>query len=334
LKFSIRKFQIPGCGKYEVQVERMANNNVNVANEFATPPRVPYSELPNNTTISLPRPPISRIAPASVGQAAAQYINSGSPFAGLNTSVLQREKAAINLTPTAANISAMPFFSGMTTEEKGFFKPQIDAIVKLSREVQALERAVKGAQVPLAAQSKALNALKLPAGTTNFRGKNAPQVYVAANPSTGDLEVRGNFSESGFPFRVTNPNSFNAVLRNMKTARKSMKNKANTLKGSLALIERKKVELAQKKAELDKLTLRAKKDLVDYQRKRIVQTEKTSSSMPTTRQSVNTDALAAARQSLAAPTAKKSWWPFGKKGGTRRRRNNRKTRKGRKANRR
>ena len=225
----------------------------------------------------------------------------------------------------------IPFLQSMDTDAKAFFKPKLNAINGKKVELAQLAKKIQASHEPLNAALKnkgAIGALNI--RNKSFRGKNAPQVYVAEDG--GNYIVRGNFMEQGYPFRVTNANSFNAVLAAMKAKRGNVKGKLNTLRKAVNVTEAMEKEYGVKQTELAKLIKTLQKEHQDYLSKRA----KNARAM--TRTIVPSAAPSAmsttARQALEAPKAPGFLGKLFGKGGTRKNRKNRKTRKNRRNTRR
>ena len=128
--------------------------------------------------------------------------------------------AASLLPPRPNNTRYSPNIAGVTIDPKTAFPAQYDEIVQLKTDIAELSQQVQQAEVTAAAAANAVKRLQPHnIGNASFRGKNAPSVYAAFNTNVNDYVARGNFSINGFPFRVTNENSFNSVLSQMKQMR-------------------------------------------------------------------------------------------------------------------
>lgn len=237
----------------------------------------------------------------------------------------------------------IPYLNQMNTNSKKFFKSSLNAINAKKREIAEVARQMNVAQQALEPALRAKQSLgSLPAGNASFRGRNGPSVYVAPNPSTGELEVRGNFIESGYPFRVTNPNSFNAVLRNMKTKRRNVAGKMSGLARYTSAKNVLDKTYKRKQEELAAIVRKLQKNHLDYLSRKAKEA-KASQRVVVAANAPTANITAAAMRELAPPPpvtpAKRTWgqWIRGQpkpSGGTRKRRGNRKTRKGRKGSRR
>lgn len=244
----------------------------------------------------------------------AQFMETGKPF-------IQPNYQPLNI--------PIPFLQTMDTNARSHFKPSLNAINGKKVELARLAKQIQTSHGPLNAAIRGKQGMKaLNIGDKSFRGKNGPLVYVA--PEGNDYVVRGNFMESGYPFRVTNPNSFNAVLRNMKAKRRNVTGKLTSLKSLTAQTETLERQYAAKQAELAKLVKGLQKEHEEYLAGKVKAARGTRrtilpSSAPITGMS------ATARQELLPPSASTPGFfsrMFGRKGGaTRRRRGSRKTRK-------
>lgn len=299
--------------------------------------RTPAPMPSNNVMTQLRRP--SSFTPRKFTNSRRGTNNTGKPIVA-NNNVYRRQ---LN-----AHMLPIPLIEQMQPDAKAALANSLAAIDQKRAELATLASEIETRSVPL---GKALQEKQelgaLPVLNASFRGKNAPQVYVAQNPGTGELEVRGNFMESGYPFRVTNPNSFNAVLRNMKAKRRNASQKIPGLAKLTNIQKSFEKQYETKKAELDRLILKLQKDHIDFRRKseveRARQAQQSLRTLSATRvpagssqlpqlSSLTTQASQALALPSAAPKATRTWGEFfrGKSkpsGGSRKRRGNRKTRK-------
>jgi phage shock protein A len=122
--------------------------------------------------------------------------------------------------PPPNNTRFSPNITGVTIDPQVAFPQQYSEIVQLKKNIAAISQQVMEAEANAANAATAVKALGAHnIGNTSFRGKNAPSVYAAFNAAKNDYVARGNFSINGFPFRVNNSKSFNAVLAQMKQMR-------------------------------------------------------------------------------------------------------------------
>lgn len=228
----------------------------------------------------------------------------------------------------------IPFLNTMDTNAKVFFKPKLNAINGKKVELAQLAKRIQSQQGPLNAairNKRGLGVLNI--GDRSFMGKNAPRVYVAEEG--GDYVVRGNFMQNGLPLRVSNPNSFNAVLRNMKARRRNVSQKVGSLRALTQTVEGLEREYAFKQTELAKLVKTLQKEHEQYLGARAKEARASRRTvLPSAAPSAMTSA---ARQALQPPQAPKKPGFFSRifgRGGTRRRSASRKTRKQRRNTRR
>ena len=122
-----------------------------------------------------------------------------------------------------------PNVLGVTIDPRTAFPDQYQSIVGLKQQISTLSEQVRAAEANAVAATKVVKEIgALNKGNTSFRGRNAPSVYAAANNTHGYV-ARGDFAINGFPFRVTNVNSFNAVLAQMKEKKTEV---TDTLRGA------------------------------------------------------------------------------------------------------
>jgi hypothetical protein len=228
----------------------------------------------------------------------------------------------------------IPFLNTMDTNAKVFFKPKLNAINGKKVELAQLAKRIQSQQGPLNAairNKRGLGVLNI--GDRSFMGKNAPRVYVAEEG--GDYVVRGNFMQNGLPLRVSNPNSFNAVLRNMKARRRNVSQKVGSLRALTQTVEGLEREYALKQTELAKLVKTLQKEHEQYLGARAKEARASRRTvLPSAAPSAMTSA---ARQALQPPQPPKKPGFFSRifgRGGTRRRSASRKTRKQRRNTRR
>jgi hypothetical protein len=264
-------------------------------------------------------PRLNALGASSNGSAAAVAGNGAAPFI---TSKLQPGNIPI------------PFLNTMDTNAKVFFKPKLNAINGKKVELAQLAKRIQSQQGPLNAairNKRGLGVLNI--GDRSFMGKNAPRVYVAEEG--GDYVVRGNFMQNGLPLRVSNPNSFNAVLRNMKARRRNVSQKVGSLRALTQTVEGLEREYAFKQTELAKLVKTLQKEHEQYLGARAKEARASRRTvLPSAAPSAMTSA---ARQALQPPQAPKKPGFFSRifgRGGTRRRSASRKTRKQRRNTRR
>ncbi len=118
------------------------------------------------------------------------------------------------------NTRFSPNITGVTIDPRTAFPDQYDEIVQLKTNIATLSEQLQDAEANAANAANAVKAIGAHnIGNASFRGKNAPSIYAAFNEGKNDYVARGNFSINGFPFRVNNNNSFNAVLAQMKQMR-------------------------------------------------------------------------------------------------------------------
>ena len=148
-----------------------------------------------------------------------------------------------------------PAVMGFSVDPATAFPSEYNQIQKLAQKEANLATKAATAHANLEAATVGLNSLgALPTNNASFRGKNAPSVYAAYNNSINDYVAQGNFSIDGFPFRVTNENSFNAVLAAMKNKRRNVRPTLNTHKNLLNAAVKLDQELATVKLEKDRKT--------------------------------------------------------------------------------
>lgn len=244
-----------------------------------------------------------------------------------------REKAKVTpflVSQFQAGDIPLPFLQTMDTNAKAFFKPQLNAIKTKKVELSQLAREIQAQHGPLNAAIKSKRGVgALNIGNKSFMGKNGPRVYVAEEG--GDYVVRGNFMQNGLPLRVSNPNSFNAVLRNMKAKRRNVTAKLGNLRRLAQGVEALEKQYSVKQVELAKLVKTLQKQHEEYLSKKAKEARATRRTiLPSTAPSAMTTA---AKRELAAPKKPGFFNRLFGRGGTRRRSASRKTRKQRRNNR-
>jgi hypothetical protein len=148
-----------------------------------------------------------------------------------------------------------PAVMGFTVDPATAFPSEYNQIQKLAEREANLATRAATAHASLEAATGGLDALgALPVNNASFRGKNAPSVYAAYNNSINDYVAQGNFSIDGFPFRVTNENSFNGVLAAMKDKRRNVRPTLAQHKTLLNAAVKLDEELASVKLEKDRKT--------------------------------------------------------------------------------
>ena len=225
----------------------------------------------------------------------------------------------------------IPFLNTMDTNAKKDFKPKINAINAKKAELAALAKRIQNQHAPLNAAIQSKRGLGvLNVGDKSFMGKNGPRVYVAENK--GDYIVRGNFMQNGLPLRVTDPNSFNAVLAAMKAKRRNVSKKVGNLRTLTQAVNSLEKDYGVKQAELAKMVKSLQKEHEEYLSKRAKEARASRRTvLPGAAPSAMT---AAAKKELEAPKKPGFFGRLFGKGGTRRRSRTHKTRKNRKNNRR
>jgi hypothetical protein len=191
--------------------------------------------------MSLPPPPGRgrRIAPPPPPRAPATAVLAGS------------------VPPRQATLGPprQPAVMGFTVDPATAFPTEYANIQKLAQQEANLATRAATAHANLEAATGGLDALgALPVNNASFRGKNAPSVYAAFNNSINDYVAQGNFTIDGFPFRVTNENSFNAVLAAMKDKRRNIRPTLAQHKTLLNAAVKLDEELATVKLEKDRKT--------------------------------------------------------------------------------
>jgi hypothetical protein len=318
---------------------------------------VTSTTTPATLTTAPPLPPARRRPPPPPPKAPASAVLAGS--------VPPRQ-------PTLGP-PRQPAVMGFTVDPATAFPTEYAEIQTLAqREANLATKAAK-AHTDLEAATGGLDALgALPVNNASFRGKNAPSVYAAFDNSINDYVAQGNFSIDGFPFRVTNENSFNSVLAAMKAKRQAVRPTLSQHKTLLNAAVKLDEELATVKLEKDRKT-NALQKLVNQktaaniaQRQKLLKSRKSGSTVtvaqpsgpisrataarvPKTtaqieqelkdraeaqrRAALTPEQRAAENAAKLAATPKKSLWQRMTGRGRKTRRSNRKTRKGRKGNR-
>ena len=321
---------------------RMANSTTNTELEEMAARLVAAEAAPPRASSASPRP-LGAVSPFTMRRRL--------PFLRRTESNAPRSAAAAPLPsivarPAAANTGPfittkfqagnipIPFLNTMDTNAKVFFKPKLDAINAKKGELAALAERIQTQHGPLNAairNKKALGVLNI--GDKSFMGMNGPRVYVAEEG--GDYVVRGNFMQNGLPLRASNPNSFNAVLRNMKAKRRNVSQKVGNLRSLTEAVDTLERDYGVKQVELAKLVKTLQKEHEDYLSRRAKEARASRRTvLPAAAPSVMTSA---ARQALQPPQAPKKPGFFSRifgRGGTRRRSASRKTRKQRRNRRR
>lgn len=165
-----------------------------------------------------------------------------------------------------------PNILGVSIDPKTAFPDQYNEIVQLKKNISALSDEVRKAEAIAKNALTSVNGLGAHnAGNKSFRGtNNSPSVYAAYNATSNDFVARGDFSVNGFRFRVSDPNSFNAVLAQMKEMRgsvgqtlrnaRSASNSAKALQSRLkALDDALKVKTAKLRRNVANATAKASK---------------------------------------------------------------------------
>ena len=148
-----------------------------------------------------------------------------------------------------------PAVVGFTVDPATAFPSEYAEVQKLAQQEANLATKAATAHANLEAATGGLDALgALAVNNASFRGKNAPSVYAAFNNSINDYVAQGNFSIDGFPFRVTNENSFNSVLAAMKDKRRNVRPILAQHKTLLNAAVKLDEELATVKLEKDRKT--------------------------------------------------------------------------------
>lgn len=206
-----------------------------------------------------PPPPISIPSPEMVGITSGNSSPSASPSPLTPAAVVSNWRATLR--PYLAEVL------DMTRGEEGVrinvnrvpFKPKYEAILALEPKMDEAEARIKTLRGEATALSAALRTAGIAnKGYANFRGKNAPTIYAAE--SGNSYEARGNFTVDGFPIRVTNANSLNAVFGKMKTRKSQVKSAVATAKakrqeidGAIKAYETLKADYLKKIREFRKL---------------------------------------------------------------------------------
>lgn len=269
-----------------------------------------------NASVSSPiaaSPPLSPAAAGAAAAAAASPLRRASSTSSINTAALNAALAASTPSRTVStarpnNTRFSPNITGVMIDPKTAFPDQYDEIVKLKSNIATLSQQVQAAEDTA---RQAANAVKgmgaLNAANKSFRGKNAPSVYAAFNTASNNYVARGNFAVNGFPFRVSNPNSFNAVLAEMKRMRgtvgqtlRNARTASNSARGLQTRLKALDDQLKAKTAKLRKNVANATAKASQAQRKGLRQVTGPSYSVKP-----GTGAVSALNTALQAPLAPK-----------------------------
>jgi hypothetical protein len=225
----------------------------------------------------------------------------------------------------------IPFLNTMDTNAKIKFKPALNAINGKKVELAQLAKKIQNQHAPLNAAIKSKRGVgALNIGDKSFMGRNGPRVYVANNGS--NYVVRGNFMQNGLPFRVSNPNSFNAVLANMKAKRQNVSRKMGNLRTLTQTVNALEKSYGAKQVELAKMVKTLQKEHEEYLSRRAKEARATRRTiLPSAAPSAMTSA---AKKELEVPKKPGFFGRLFGRGGTRRRSRSQKTRKNRRNTRR
>jgi hypothetical protein len=225
----------------------------------------------------------------------------------------------------------IPFLNTMDTNAKKNFKPALNAINAKRTELAQLAKRIQNQHAPLNAAIKSKRGVgALNIGDKSFMGRNGPRVYVANNGS--NYVVRGNFMQNGLPFRVSNPNSFNAVLANMKAKRQNVSRRMGNLRSITQTVNALEKSYGAKQVELAKMVKTLQKEHEEYLSRRAKQARATRRTiLPSAAPSAMTSA---AKKELEVPKQPGFFGRLFGRGGTRRRSRSQKTRKNRRNTRR
>lgn len=254
--------------------------------------------------------------------------NDSMSIMNTDPSIFSQTSSAFPNALTTEEDIVIPFYKIMSTDAKAHFKPQIDQIRLLLKEMKGIIQGIGAIQTPLKNITKELQTIKLNSGNTSFRGKNAPTLYVSPTANGSDAEARINFMVNGYPMRVRHPSSFNTVLASMKQKTRTLRSKTGPLRKAIAVVKQKQAAYDAKQREVATLLKKLQKDHEEYAaaHAKMVRGSRKTYQPGLGPQSLT---LAAAESALATP-ARSRFSLFGKRGGTRRRSISRKTRKNRK----
>jgi hypothetical protein len=236
----------------------------------------------SSTPPPLPPSPTTVTTPGVTGRGARLRIRGAPPPPPPKVVTTTTPAATSSMASTASTLTRSPTIfppnanvTGITIDPKTAFPVQYQEIVALKQQIATLTQQVRNAEAAAATTAedvKALGALNI--GNTSFRGKNSPSVYAAYNAAANDYVARGDFSINGFPFRVQNANSFNAVLAGMKEKREFVtqtlteaRQLSTAVKGLQTQVQKLDTNLKAKTAKLRKNVANASSKALQAQRK-------------------------------------------------------------------
>jgi hypothetical protein len=232
------------------------------------------------------------------------------------------------MTSVVNNARFSPNVTGIAVDPKTAFPAQYQEIVALKQQISTLTEQVRDAEAAAATAAQSVKALgALNVGNTSFRGKNSPSVYAAYNANANDYVARGNFSINGFPFRVQNANSFNAVLAGMKEKKQFVAQTLGEARQLSTSVKGLQSQVAKLNSNLKAKTAKLRKNVSNASSKAVQQQRRTMRGVTAPSYTVKPGAgpsATALNAALTPPQPRKGFFSrmFGRGGKTRR--NNRK----------
>lgn len=312
----------------------IASSGNNIENVVGNIPGL--GRLPSINTSGFP-PVVSPPPPPPSGLVGITSGNSSPPIVPPASGPGEASNWRVTLRPYLAEVL------DMTRGEEGVridvtrmpFKPKYEAILALEPKMDEAEAQVKKLRGEATLLTVGLRTAGIAnKGYPNFRGKNAPAIYAAE--SGNSYEARGNFTVDGFPIRVTDANSLDAVFAKMKSRKGQVKTAVAAAKSKRAQIESAVKGLEALKADYIK-KIREFRKFVQEEYAKATQAARASARAKLRAPRMNTGVEAELAALSTAPRSRFSL--FGKRGGskrggsTRRRSASRKTRKNRRNNR-
>lgn len=294
----------------------MSTNNIDVEFENnsavvpspipSTPPRANFltrrrlarqNAAVRNLRISIPPGTPSPIGTPSTGNktnASRNLSTRRGRVAAMSRSTSPASTVSNASSVTASTNSFEPNVSSVTIDPKVVFPDATNHIIDVKRQISTVSREIEALRPKL---TTAINSVKtlgsLNVGDKSFRGSAGPQVYVAHNSNVNDYVVRGNFMAEGRPFRITNENSFNSVLSQMKKQRQAAKGALTELGSVQTQIRSLETKLAGLDKNLKNSTVKLRRNMANYTAKHAKGLRSESRAQPTVRATVSSNSQAA-----------------------------------------